>query len=93
MISRGYRCPLYDDDAAATTTDLDSDQATHQLDSAIASNQAIWRLGDPLQRTLVLVREHKRLGEMQHPSWRPLTLAVVQHEYLETRCRVTGLLH
>ena len=34
MISGGYRCPLYDDDAAATTTDLGSDQATHQLDSA-----------------------------------------------------------
>jgi hypothetical protein len=25
---------LYDDDAAVTTTDLGSDQATHQLDSA-----------------------------------------------------------
>ena len=36
MISGGYRCPLYDDDAAATTTDLGSDQATHQLDSAPA---------------------------------------------------------
>ena len=34
MISGGYRCPLYDDDAAVTTTDLGSDQATHQLDSA-----------------------------------------------------------
>src|SRR5690348_8175844 len=33
MISGGYRCPLYDD-AAVTTTDLRSDQATHQLDSA-----------------------------------------------------------
>ena len=31
MISGGYRCPLYDDDAAVTTTDLGSDQATHQL--------------------------------------------------------------
>src|SRR6476619_6897727 len=37
MISGGYRCPLYDDDAAATTTDLGSDQATHQLDSAVPS--------------------------------------------------------
>ena len=37
MISGGYRCPLYDDDAAATTTDLGSDQATHQLDSALTS--------------------------------------------------------
>jgi len=27
------RCPLYDDDAVVTTTDLGSDQATHQLDS------------------------------------------------------------
>src|SRR5262245_48256897 len=35
MISGGYRCPLYDDDAAVTTTDLGSDQATHQLDSAV----------------------------------------------------------
>ena len=34
MISGGYRCPLYDDDATATTTDLGSDQATHQVDSA-----------------------------------------------------------
>src|SRR6478672_1366752 len=34
MISGGYRCPLYHDDAAATTIDLGSDQATHQLDSA-----------------------------------------------------------
>ena len=37
MISGGYRCPLYDDDAAVTTTDLGSDQATHQLDSALAA--------------------------------------------------------
>jgi hypothetical protein len=36
MICGGYRCPLYDDDAAVTTTDLGSDQATHQLDSAPA---------------------------------------------------------
>ena len=36
MISGGYRCPLYDDDAAVTTTDLGSDQATRQLDSACA---------------------------------------------------------
>ena len=28
MISGGYRCPLYDDDAAVTTTDLGSDQAS-----------------------------------------------------------------
>jgi hypothetical protein len=35
MISDGYRCPLYDDDAAVTTTDLGSDQAQHQLDSAV----------------------------------------------------------
>ena len=34
MISGGYRCPLYDDDAVVTTTDLGSDQATHQLDIA-----------------------------------------------------------
>ena len=34
MISGGYRCPLYVDDAAVTTTDLGSDQATRQLDSA-----------------------------------------------------------
>jgi hypothetical protein len=27
MISGGYRCPLYDDDAAVTTADLGSDQA------------------------------------------------------------------
>src|SRR4029077_8292566 len=27
-----YRCPLYNDDAAVTTTDRGSDQATHQLD-------------------------------------------------------------
>ena len=34
MISGGYRSPLYDDDAVVTTTDVGSDQATHQLDSA-----------------------------------------------------------
>jgi len=37
MISGGYRCPLYDDDAAVTTADLGSDQATRQLDSATAT--------------------------------------------------------
>ena len=37
MISGGYRNPLYDDDAAVTTTDLGGDQATHQLDSASAT--------------------------------------------------------
>src|SRR6476660_6005768 len=40
MISGGYRCPLYDDDAAVTTTDPGSDQSTHQLDNAIASTLA-----------------------------------------------------
>ena len=35
MISGEYRCPLYDDDAAVTTTDFGIDQATHQLDSAV----------------------------------------------------------
>ena len=40
MISGGYRCPLYDDDAAVTTTDPGSDQATHQLDSAVAATIA-----------------------------------------------------
>jgi hypothetical protein len=34
MISGGYRCPLYDD-AAVTTTNPGSDQATHQLDNAL----------------------------------------------------------
>src|SRR6476620_3353212 len=40
MISGGYRCPLYDDAAAVTTTDFGSDQATRQLDSAIGSGPA-----------------------------------------------------
>ena len=43
MISGGYRCPLYDDDAAVTTTDLGSDQATRQLDSALRGPQAAER--------------------------------------------------
>src|SRR6476620_8322184 len=40
MISGGYRCPLYDDDAAVTTTDPGSDQSTHQLDDVIRSGWA-----------------------------------------------------
>ena len=44
MISGGYRCPLYDDDAAVTTTDLGSDQATRQLDSALGA-AARWLTG------------------------------------------------
>jgi hypothetical protein len=31
---------LYNDDAAVTTTDLGSDQPTHQLDSAVSTVQA-----------------------------------------------------
>jgi hypothetical protein len=34
MISGGYRCPLYDADAAVTTTDLGGDQATKVARSA-----------------------------------------------------------
>ena len=46
MISGGYRCPLYDDDAAVTTTDLGSDQATRQLDSAVPTTHPDrYRLG------------------------------------------------
>jgi hypothetical protein len=40
MISGGYRCPLYNDDAAVTTTDPGSNQPTHQLDSALAGAPA-----------------------------------------------------
>ena len=38
-LARVARCPLYDDDAAITTTTTDpgSDQPTHQLDSACPS--------------------------------------------------------
>ena len=42
MISGGYRCPLYDDDAAVTTTDLGSDQAIHQLDAMKGRGLRSW---------------------------------------------------
>ena len=63
MISGGYRCPLYDDDAAVTTTDLGSDQATRQLDSApaprgIADTDWIPTVGD---RGWVMITHDRRL--------------------------------
>ena len=42
MISGGYRCPLSDDDAAVTTTDLGSDQTTHPLDSAPIATPSVY---------------------------------------------------
>jgi len=42
---------LYDDDAAVTTTDLGSDQATHQLDNARgAANAAAHTIDAPVRK-------------------------------------------
>src|SRR6185437_2471233 len=61
MISGGYRCPLYDDDAAVTTADLGSDQATRQLDSALATTDL-----------LPAVRWQSSVGA-SFRGWRPAT--------------------
>jgi hypothetical protein len=49
---------LYDDDAAVTTTDLDSDQATHQLDSGHFCRWWPTRVPDtcPISAPAVVVR-------------------------------------
>ena len=88
MISGGYRCPLYDDDAAVTTTDLGSDQATRQLDSAIfAVHTPIIATDHPRIQDKVAHRE--LLPSVTHRRWKYLNnRAENSHQSTRVRERV-----
>ena len=65
MISGGYRCPLYDDDAVVTTTDVGSDQATHQLDSAPRrpDHESLARKGEAMTTAVVVMYAYDQIDQ------------------------------
>jgi hypothetical protein len=71
MISGEYRCPLYDGDAAATTTDLGTDQATHQLDSSL------WSLASGPARTVHVPVESPAPPEPPTATRTPIGVTII----------------